>query len=403
MKDNLPYFSHDNDASHHPKMRALIIQYGYEGYGRFWILNERIARSPNAVIDISRKVNKLDLANELGFESGNELDEFLNFLADSEIDLIKIEDGKVTTARVTELFNKTMDNRKTDRHRKKKKDDSKFPVGKSDFPGGNNEEIDNFYPENEEFRVEKHTEEEEEEEEEKTKKKKKQDFCGSDEPPFEKTFSNQKPDKSKKPPLREREPVNDMERVEKIYLKNWDMLYSQGRVQNPEPLVKWIQTRKLLKDLFEKMKMRPEQIIQAINNGLKDERVMKDGYSLSMMLSVSILNRLINVAPSNKNNEDITSIWNNAREFWNEQNLKPECRNDFIDASDNPGIMRTFQHYSLDEIKNAIENYSWHKCEAGSEYRPPPPYLSLAGFLKAGVEKYFDDNAFVQQFKEKKK
>ena len=41
MKDNLPYFSHDNNARRHPKMKALIAEFGYEGYGRFWALNDR--------------------------------------------------------------------------------------------------------------------------------------------------------------------------------------------------------------------------------------------------------------------------------------------------------------------------------------------------------------------------
>ena len=43
MRDDLPYFSHDNNAQDHPKMQALIAEYGFEGYGRFWALHERIA------------------------------------------------------------------------------------------------------------------------------------------------------------------------------------------------------------------------------------------------------------------------------------------------------------------------------------------------------------------------
>ena len=100
MKDNLPYFPHDNNARRHPKMKALIAEFGYEGYGRFWALNERIAELSGAYIDISKKVNKLDLANELGL-NGNDLDKFLSFLSDHEIDLINIQDGKITTDRIT--------------------------------------------------------------------------------------------------------------------------------------------------------------------------------------------------------------------------------------------------------------------------------------------------------------
>ena len=98
--------------------------------------------------------------------------------------------------------------------------------------------------------------------------------------------------KPKKPPLREREPENGHERVEKAYLENWDRLYRQGAVQTPDPFVNWVKTRSLLKRHFAKLK--PEQIIAAIGNGLKNDFVMRGGYSLSTMLSDSVLNGLLN-------------------------------------------------------------------------------------------------------------
>jgi hypothetical protein len=101
-----------------------------------------------------------------------------------------------------------------------------------------------------------------------------------------------KPEKDKKKPLREREPANDMERVEKAYLTNWDILYVQGKVKTINPIVSWNQTRKLLKTHFENFTA--EQIIQAVNNGLNDEWLINAGYSLGMMLCVNVLNRLIN-------------------------------------------------------------------------------------------------------------
>lgn len=127
-------------------------------------------------------------------------------------------------------------------------------------------------------------------------KKRKLDSCGSGDPPDKKISSKkQKEPKPKKPPLRERDPQNDMERVEKAYLQNWDFLFSQGRVKTPDPVVTWSQTRKLLKTHF--VKLKPEQIIQAINNGLRDDWIVnKKGYSLSVMLTGSILNGLINAA-----------------------------------------------------------------------------------------------------------
>jgi len=101
-----------------------------------------------------------------------------------------------------------------------------------------------------------------------------------------------KSEKAKKAPLREREPANDMERVEKAYLINWDSLHAQGKVKAVNPVVNWNQTRKMLKTHFENFT--PELIIQGINNGLNDEWVLNTGYSLGMMLSANVLNRLIN-------------------------------------------------------------------------------------------------------------
>jgi len=117
MKDNLPYFSHDNNARRHPKMQALIAEFGYEGYGRFWALNERIAETSGACIDISKRVNKLALANELNF-NGEELDVFLDFLSSPDIDLINIENDLITTDRINELFGKVDNERERQRHKK---------------------------------------------------------------------------------------------------------------------------------------------------------------------------------------------------------------------------------------------------------------------------------------------
>jgi hypothetical protein len=108
------------------------------------------------------------------------------------------------------------------------------------------------------------------------------------------TKTNHKKPKPKKLPLREREPDNDMERVEKVYLQNWDTLFSRGQVETQEPIINWNQTRALLKQNLARLK--PEQIIQALNIGLKDEWIMSNGYSLGVMLSATVLNRLINTA-----------------------------------------------------------------------------------------------------------
>ena len=109
---------------------------------------------------------------------------------------------------------------------------------------------------------------------------------------FEPSSSPQNPPKPKKLPLRQRDPINDFERVEKVYLHNYDSLFSQGKVKTTEPVVNWNQTRKLLKGLFERLTV--DQIIEAINNGMNDSFILNGAYSLGTMLSSTVLNRLIN-------------------------------------------------------------------------------------------------------------
>jgi hypothetical protein len=100
--------------------------------------------------------------------------------------------------------------------------------------------------------------------------------------------------------------------------------------------------------------------------------------------------------------EDAITIWNKARDFWNELNLKPQCRFLMMRGTNRDEILRTFQHYSWKEIKDAIDNYDWH-TKAGPEYNPPPEYGSLEGFLKTGVEKYYDSDAVDRLFRKKGK
>jgi hypothetical protein len=100
--------------------------------------------------------------------------------------------------------------------------------------------------------------------------------------------------------------------------------------------------------------------------------------------------------------EDATSLFNRARELWNSLNIAPGCRDIIIPPAEVPDVLRTLQSYSWPEIANAIENYDWHLNRAGNEYRPPPPYGSLYGFLKKGVPRYQNDEDVKKQFREGK-
>lgn len=111
MKDDLPYFSHDNDARNHAKMRALRARYGWTGYGQFWALNEMIAGTLKAKLDLSRKVVRSATACELGMTT-EALDDFLLFLSDrEECGLIHYENGIVTSDRTTEDYKKVVSSR----------------------------------------------------------------------------------------------------------------------------------------------------------------------------------------------------------------------------------------------------------------------------------------------------
>lgn len=102
-----------------------------------------------------------------------------------------------------------------------------------------------------------------------------------------------RPGRPKEPPLIEREPKNDQERVIKQYLLNFRTLYKQGQTNTPEPVINYGQTGKLIKDHFARG-IAVEQLIAAINRAMNDNLVLESGYTLSVILSAGVLNRLIN-------------------------------------------------------------------------------------------------------------
>jgi hypothetical protein len=145
IKEELPYFSHDNNALSHPKMQALLAEYGFDGYGRFWALNEKIAQADEARMDISRKINRLALAQYLSMKV-EEMDKFLAFLSDPEVDLINFSEGIITTDRTQENYEylKTWrdKNRKKYEHKKSKPD---MNSGKNDDDSDENSDEHNAH------------------------------------------------------------------------------------------------------------------------------------------------------------------------------------------------------------------------------------------------------------------
>lgn len=136
--------------------------------------------------------------------------------------------------------------------------------------------------------------------------------------------------KPKKLPLREREPDNDMERVEKVYLQQWDTLHKSGVLKTPEPPSgMWTECRAHIKQHIANG-VTVDQIISAINAAKTDDWVMRGGYLLKTILSSGVFNRLVNGQQDSKIvigkpllQNDIDAI-NNMDAFMaqNEKNMK---------------------------------------------------------------------------------
>ena len=95
MKNNLSYYRHQADAHNHPKFKMLRAKYGWAGEGKFWALNNMIAKAENCKLDLNEKFLRGAACGDLNF-SFEELDEYISFLC-NECKLIQYEDGVIFT------------------------------------------------------------------------------------------------------------------------------------------------------------------------------------------------------------------------------------------------------------------------------------------------------------------
>lgn len=119
MKQNIEFYPHYATSDQHAKFKMLRVQFGWEGEGKFWALNNRIALSEGCCLDISKKYNKAALASDLNFTL-DEFTKFIIFLKD-DCELIKeCENGTITTDIIQEVFAKVMQDRgkARERHRR---------------------------------------------------------------------------------------------------------------------------------------------------------------------------------------------------------------------------------------------------------------------------------------------
>jgi hypothetical protein len=133
LKDNLDYFTHDTDARNHPKIKALKAAYGKAGIADFWTLNEIIGSAPEGKLDISKKITLFAVASDLDMKS-EELQDFISFLADPEIDLINFQAGIITTDRTQEDLGRVLKKRETSKKQYEKVYMTEKPVYMTEKP-----------------------------------------------------------------------------------------------------------------------------------------------------------------------------------------------------------------------------------------------------------------------------
>lgn len=120
MKSNISFYTHDADSHNHWKFKTLRRKYDWAGEGKFWALNNMIAKSPNCLLDISSTNKKKAVAAELEFTL-SKLDEFIYFLAE-DCELVTIKDGIISTDRTQEDLKRVTRKREGDREHKSLKD-----------------------------------------------------------------------------------------------------------------------------------------------------------------------------------------------------------------------------------------------------------------------------------------
>lgn len=121
MKENLEFYQHFTDADRHPKFKMLRVKYGWEGEGKFWALNNRIATAKNGWLNLSKKFIKAAIASDLDFNI-DQFDEYISYL-NSECELIILDENSesISTETVQENLEKVMKERGAARDRKNRK------------------------------------------------------------------------------------------------------------------------------------------------------------------------------------------------------------------------------------------------------------------------------------------
>lgn len=132
VKTGMDYFPHDVDASSDEKIEALRELHGNDGYAFYFILLERIYRTENAELDLSKEINLKIVAGKVKVS----MESFIKMINTSlEIDCFdrkEYETRKVITSQgIKKRFNEVVSMRERWKSKKKQKNTSEFSQGKT--------------------------------------------------------------------------------------------------------------------------------------------------------------------------------------------------------------------------------------------------------------------------------
>ena len=97
-----------------------------------------------------------------------------------------------------------------------------------------------------------------------------------------------KPDKNNKG----KKPKKEYDIIYEHYLKNYDILFQQGKLQTNKVQIEYGKCGKLLKGLFRNYSA--DELFEILDRGMNDKWIVEGGYNLSILLSANQINKLLN-------------------------------------------------------------------------------------------------------------
>lgn len=142
MKNRLDWYKHEVDSHNHWKFKILRRKCGWAGEGKFWALNNIIAKSEFCTLDLTNENKLQQISIELDFEVP-ELMEFLTYLADT-CKLVMMKEMVISTQMTQENLSCVLSERERKREYKKSKEEpapSEEKTGKQQN-GQENQKVD---------------------------------------------------------------------------------------------------------------------------------------------------------------------------------------------------------------------------------------------------------------------